>query len=500
MSRPLVVRAVSILGVIAGAGCAQIAGIDETSGNGRPVDSLAVTRLSVGATVESNPQDLTGLTATYFVKRADGSGFDGVPAAVSSDPGKWTTKLYAPAAVQFTLPDVPTPIRRLFAFPSLGVQLAYGVLEHPNPSPAPDGATLSAMLQLDSDYTAADRFTAYCVGAWTSRAFAPTDIIQVPGVNVRMLGPVNYAYSSSVSATGRPQLDRITARDAFLVLRYVNGALVGVAEATPFDQTGTDAVTVAFAAVPQDQVLDVKITSATLTTRYNAVRPAVSGLSMSWGLVAAPGYKYGINAGPSLYSGTLPDVGVMAKYGNPFVARGWNTMFVVSTSASRAYAPAGVTMPLALSAGMSQSLEAPPPGFELTLPAGLPILITLDRTPLSTDGQPYKAPTQFAHVTLVVDAPGGAMSAPPTLYNLYIYDLVLNAAGTGLDRQLVLAAASRDPSFDVPPDVFVAGPSYTMRAFSTLGGYLGADSGDLLNSQLPIAQSYLDSAVFTVTP
>src|SRR5712692_7319720 len=99
MSWLLVVRAVPILGVIAGAGCAQLAGIDETTGNGRPVDSLAVTRVSIGAIVEPNPLDLTGLNATYLVGRADASGFDRVPA--TANPGKWTSKLYAPAAVQF---------------------------------------------------------------------------------------------------------------------------------------------------------------------------------------------------------------------------------------------------------------------------------------------------------------------------------------------------------------------------------------------------------------
>src|SRR5262245_60107826 len=69
------------------AGCAQVLGIEETNGNGRPVDSLAVTRMSVGATVETNPLDLSNLAATYLVARKDGSGVDPIAAAAGQDPG-----------------------------------------------------------------------------------------------------------------------------------------------------------------------------------------------------------------------------------------------------------------------------------------------------------------------------------------------------------------------------------------------------------------------------
>src|SRR5882672_7095158 len=95
---------------VAAAGCAQLAGIQDTNGNGRPGDSVAVTRMSIGSKVVLAPLDPTGLTATYFVASGDPSGFDRVPAAADPGHGGWTTKLRTAAPVEFLLPDVPTPI------------------------------------------------------------------------------------------------------------------------------------------------------------------------------------------------------------------------------------------------------------------------------------------------------------------------------------------------------------------------------------------------------
>ena len=92
------VPAVSAIALVAAGGCAQILGIDDTSSNRRPIASLTVTRMSVGATVEMSPLDLTGLTATYLVASGAASGFDRVPAATGKDAGSWTAKLVFIAA------------------------------------------------------------------------------------------------------------------------------------------------------------------------------------------------------------------------------------------------------------------------------------------------------------------------------------------------------------------------------------------------------------------
>src|SRR3954467_8147449 len=81
------------------AGCAQLAGIDSTSHAG---DSVSVTRMSIGTTVTTAPQDLTGQSATYLVASSAATGFDRVAASPSAR-GRWTSNLRTPAPVVFTL-------------------------------------------------------------------------------------------------------------------------------------------------------------------------------------------------------------------------------------------------------------------------------------------------------------------------------------------------------------------------------------------------------------
>lgn len=475
----------------ASAGCAQIAGIDETSSS----VSVALTRMSVGTTLENAPLELTGLEATFLVANGGASRFDRVPAATAGD-GTWTSKLAAAAPVQFTLPDEPTPRPRMFAFPSRALSILYAVLEHPGRAPAPEGAMLEVTVPLDRGYVMVDDFQVYTVGSWTERMFIAAEIPQAVDVGAMQIGPVSYAFSSSSNIAGRPKLDRLTTDDTFLVLRYADKLLTGVAKAAAFNQVGTDTVTTeAMNAVTADQMLDVKLDTM-LATRFAAARPAVSGLVMNWSLVAAPGYRIASNAGPALHSGSLTaaDTGLAVMYGNPFVtSHDWRTIFTLATRESRDYTPSGATIKATLLAGMDQLIE-PSPGYVLKLEAGLPVLISLDGKPLSTDGQTIQPPTTFVPVTFVSDSPSN------TLYEVQVYDLLPNMAGTLLEYHFVFAAASNEARFDLPPEVFEVGHSYTIRALTTAGGYPTIASGNFLNRELPLSQSFLDSAVFTVTP
>jgi hypothetical protein len=492
MSRVLPV----MMGVVASSmGCAQLAGIDETSQS----NSLAVTRMSIGNTVVSAPLDLTGLQASYLVPTATPGSFQAVTAnQPASLPGTWTKELAEPTPIEFTLPDVPTPIPRVFAFPNRRLSVLFAPLEHPNPSPAPDMAMLTVTTPLDVAAAASDTFQVYTVGSWTSHGL-PAPALATP----LQVGPAPYLFNTSTSLSGRPQLDRLTVQDAFFVLRYAGPALTGVAEASPFDQSGADMVmTPAMAMVAQDQMLAVKLTSSAFTMRYAAVRPAVASLMMNWSLVAAPGYRNASSVGPALNSGPAVDPGVNVNYGNPFAARGWNTIFTLATSENRTVTPMGTTLPVTLYAGMSQFLEPSlvAPGASLDLPAGLPELIAMDGKPLSTDGQMIAAPTKFVEVTFLID------NANSTMFNLQVFDLLPNAAGTALEYHQVFGAASNnktatgEATFEVPPEIFQVGHSYTMRALCVYGGYPGIASGDLTTRELPLAQSFLDSGVFTVMP
>ncbi len=482
--------------IASSASCAQLVGIDDTSGTARVDDSVSVQRMSIGKTVVLTPLDLTGLRANYLVANAgSATGFDRV-AATDAGNGKWVTKLHDPTPVELTFPDVPTPLPRIYGFPVRTLSLLFGALEHPGRLPAPEGATLAFTVALDAPYVN-ETFQVYTVGAWTSRPFLATELPQAPATGAMAIGPVTYAYNTSTNLSGRPQLDALTLQDPFLILRYDGPALTGVAE-TAIEQTGNDAVNPPMATVVRDQLLDVKLDASAVAGRFSIVRPQAPSLSMRWSLIAAPGYRVAFFAGPALQSGMLvaTDTGVSVMYGNPFVlpprSYGWNTMFALFTTASRVYTPAGTMTPVNLEAGMNQFIE-PSPRFELKLEAGLPELILIDGQSLSRDGLTIPQPKKLAAVTFSADHPTN------TLYALEVYDLQPNAMMTGLDRHLVIRAFSSEQHFDVPPENFQVGHSYTLRVLCSSGGYPAIGEGDFTNRQLPLSQSYLDSGVFTVT-
>jgi hypothetical protein len=479
------------LGLAALSACAQLAGIDDTSGGGG--NSITVTRMSIGKTVVTAPLDLAGLEASYLVENpASALGFDRVPARAGN--GRWSAEVATIAPVELTLPDVSEPLPHVFAFPNRALHILYSVLEHVGRSPAPDGATIGVMLDLETAYVAADRFQAYTVGSWTSRSLAANEILQPPDMGATQISTLQpYAYASSASAAGRLQLDRHTADDVFLILRYAGAVLTGVAEADPFTQNGSDTVHATMSTVARDLTLDVKLDTANLATRFSAARPAMSGLSLTWSLVASPGYRIAFVGGPALNSGTLmpTDAGLQAAYGNPFADRGWNTMFTLATSTSRVYTPMGTTTPVTLVGGINQFIE-PSAGFTLKLDAGLPVLIQLNGTALLTDGQAFPTPTKFVAVTFSTDLPSN------TLYNLEVYDLLPNMAGTALGLHLVFGAASKETRFQIPPEILEEGHSYTLRVIALAGGHPTVGTGDLSNRELPLSQSYFDSAVIKV--
>jgi hypothetical protein len=225
------------------------------------------------------------------------------------------------------------------------------------------------------------------------------------------------------------------------------------------------------------------------------VRPTVGNLAMSWSLIAAPAYRVASGLGPVLHSGTVAmgEAGVAVAYGNPFTARGWNTMFTLATSMNRTFTPANTTAQATLFAGMNQFIE-PGASDRIDLEAGLPVTIRIDGTLLATDGQLIAPRTGFATITFDADRPSN------TFYTLQVFDLVANMAGTVLENRTVFAAASKEARFSVPAEIFQVGHHYTLRALSVRGGYPAIDTGDFTVRALPLSQSFADSALFTIMP
>ncbi len=479
------------------AGCAQIAGIDETTGPARP-DPLSVTveQIQVGASVVRGPIDLgaiTGLTAQYQVPdESEADGLHRVDAKLTTT-DTWSADVpTGTPPVVFDLPDYPTPVKRQVDLAQRNIFVLYGRMQHPDPEPAPAGATLSVQSTLPSPIVAGEAFQLYTLGSWNVRSFSAAE---TPIAGAATFGPVTFPFSSMGSITGRP-LEKLTTADAVLLLRYVGNKLTGVMAAAPFDQTGTDSITGAMTAVIADQTLGINVgPPAQVLARYAPVRPSMPTVSMAWFLHAAPGYEIGNDNGPLLDAAgvAMADTGMISTtYGNPFVAKRWPTVLTWATSASRTYAPAG-QLPVALTAGLFQQLE-PTAGATLDLPAGLPEVITIDGRPLSSDGLAIPRSTQPVHIAFVSGITNN------TLYQLQIYELVPNAANTALVQKIALSATALAPQFTLAADVLAPGKLYNLRAICLQGGYPGATVGDLRPRSLPTAVGYLDGGVFKVTP
>ena len=482
--------------LLAVAGCAQLAGIDETSGPDVPAGvSLTFERISIGATVVRSPLDLTGQTATYLVE--DASAADGLVRveALQTDANTWTASAPAVATgtppVVFTLPDQPYP--RMYALPSRDLLGQLGVYEHPNPTPAPSPAMITVTATLPTPFNGTEAFELYSVGTWTRTT------LPVPLLSATTLGPVAFDYGT-VSATGhaRPP-ERITLDDVHAVLRYDGAPLTGVLEVAPFDQTGDDMMGGVMVAVPLDQTLDVTIAPATLPARLMTPQPAMTSTSMGWFMTAAPGAAAAFNVGPVLVSGTLTDASptqLTATYGNPFVGKGWPAVVEMRVQATRPYTDPVTAAVINLAGSMTSFVAASTLGVgaALDVPAGMPQAVSLDATPLTTDGLMIPRPIVAPVITFTTDG------TADTLYAMALFQLSPNVTATALERTLVLSATASEPRFVVPPELLVPGATYVVRVGATSGGFTAVASGDLTQRSLPISQTSYEAGVFTVIP
>jgi hypothetical protein len=465
-------------------GCAQLFGLDETSG-GPPSASLSFERVSIGARLVTAPQDLSGSMATYLVPDdAEPTGLARVP-AIQVEPGRWTAPITRSAPVLFDLPDHPRPILRIFDFPQVEVKALFGVLEHPRPQPAPEGATITVNTTLDVPFNGTDRFELFTLGSWNAVALA------APAVGATVLAQT-FPFTAMSSLTGRTPHERITADDAAVVLRYAGNELRGAVRSAPFDQTGDDTVSGPLVTV-ELQPFSFAIDQMDVMQRYGMVRPLVGTPTMQWTVRAAPGAQLNTDLGPLLAAGGPTDATtVSSQAGNPF-APDWPSTVLWLTQASRTYTPPAAGLPVTLFAGMHERaiLE---PGLQMKLPAGLPTRITLIGTVLENDGVTIAKPARGVEVSFQTDVPAN------TMYQLQLFKLVPNAAMTALQHELRVAAHGVKPQFVLPPELFEAGALYTLRAIAVAGGFPGIAAGDLTQRSIPIAVSFLDSGVFQVAP
>jgi hypothetical protein len=473
-----------LLAVWLAAGCAQLAGIDDTTGGGG--FTLHVTAEYDGATVVQQPLDVTGQTATWFQPdAADPTTLDRF-AGMQTDTDEWTaTGPSGTPAIELTLPDVPVPFTHLVAAAPADVtvpELYYG---DPSPQlPAADAA-FDVNVTLPTAIAAGEQYEIDAVGAWAlyglGAAEAPVGALQI--------GPITVPYSSFLPNTPSP-VAAITAADVVVLLRYTGDALTGVLQIPPFAQTDTgDALTGTLTEVTADQTLTATIDPATAATRYQALRPTMSGFGVSWGAYASPGASLDSGAGVLVAGGSplATDTTLTAMYGNPFTSPSWPVVFEYVTSETRSYTAGGI--PISLGAGL-YTISDTSAGQTFSLPAGLPELISIDQTPLNTDGMAVTLAAGPVDVRFDADQPMN------TSYELQLYDIVVT--GTQATTTQVFDYVGPSADFTVPPELFVSGHTYVVRASCVQGGEPGFATGDLVSRSLPLSVGYFDSAVFTI--
>ncbi len=493
---PRLVVGVSV--AFAGSGCAQLFGIDETTGSGSdgglpPGEvSAKIDHISIAAEVATTPQDLTGQTATYTT--ATGA------VIATAGTGVFTATIPdGTPPIEFTLPDVPTPFPRVFDLGARSLTIGYVRFEHPNPQPAPAGATIAIHATLPSSYVSAEAFQVYSVGTWGAHTLTAAEL-PAPDTGATSIGvtlPYDSASGHFTPGTSAP-LAGITTADQLLLLRYAGSTLTGYLPYPPFAGTGTDSVTGTMSVNTANKTLTQTIDPTAPGPRLAAARPAPSGLSMSWEVLAAVDSQHGEAGGTQLNAGAVPATQapgpIDASYANPFGSFGWGSALAWLASESRQFTDSASGQSIALSTGLQQFVDASSTD-PLDLPAGVPLTVSIDQMPLVTDGMV---------VGLDLGATGTAVLSidsrdHPTndLYEWTVYEL--EPGTTALTASPRLDAYAVQPTVTIPTSVFVAGHIYTIRAFCRTGGYPALATGDIETTQFPMSVGYHDSGAFTVS-
>ena len=476
--------------LVALTGCAQLAGIDDTS---KPPDtqpsfaSLRVERVHIGTTIVTGPQDLTANTASFLVPDDTAPGGQRRVPATLAGLDTWQADVGdMPVPIQFDSPELPNPVARIFDLPNLTLTAAVPVLEHPQPAPAPENATFNINVGLNTAH-GVEGYQMFTVGAW-SAVNLPQPVAGATSLTTAvMLAPTNSPIR---------RLDRITTSDTVVLLRYSGNQLVAHFEVPPFDQDVTTNITGAYSATPADQALDIRVEQTRSAQRLSTVRPAVNAPSYVWRLRASPGLDYFVENGPQLNASgvaaptTADPQTITAPYGNPFAAK-FRTLLQWDVTSTRTYTNPTTGETATLAARLSERAE-PSAGLVVATPAGLPDRITANGTVLNVDNLTVVAPANApVEVSFVTDA------ASNTGHHVQLLELVPNMMG-GYTLTNVVVATMLAPQTRIPRDLFKDGALYALRAFSFQGCTPAIASGDLTQLALPCSITFADSGVFQV--
>lgn len=458
------------------AGCAQLAGIQDTSKPSGEV-SLQLQRVYLGATIVSEPLDLPASPTAILPSST-------VPMPATM-PGTYSAHASDALGVLYTGTDLPMPYQHLL---ELGADQRASelVYVHPNATPPDAAAGLSLNVTLPGTYAATQTIDVIAIGAWSAHTLTGMELPALGASTVTASIP----YSMFQPMTDQSPLVKIVQADQVIVARYTGQTLTGQLIVPPFDQTASDMIMGTMAAVTPTVPFDAKIDPMMISTRLGMVQPAGTTFASAWRLDATPLYAVGQTGGMQLDGGSfvMTATSLAASYANPFATLMWKPVLTYASSSSRTYMMG--TMPVTLSSFLIEERD-PAPGLMLDVPTALPQTVTLASTVLSSDGLMVTvdptAPTDLSFTT---------ESASATLYGATVYELVADTMG--VQRNRVLAMFGLAPSFSIPAGVLQPGHTYEIDAQTMTGGYTGAPDGDMQTFAFPVSYAIAASGVFTV--
>ena len=459
------------------AGCAQLAGIKDTSKPAGEV-TLQLQRVYVGATLATEPLVLATAPSVIL----SGSTVPALP----TTPGTYTANATDPLGVFYTGTDLPMPVQHLL---SLGATMSADetVFVHQNASAPDPAAAMTLNVTLPGSYETTQTLQVVAIGAWSAHTLS--GMMELPGVGTTTLS-ASIAYSTFLPMTTQSPIVKIVKADQVVITRSTGQTLTGQLIVPPFDQTASDMITGTMAMVTPTAPFDATIDPTTISTRLGTVQPAGTSFSSLWRLDASPGYAVGQSGGIQLDGGSLAmtATSISSSYANPFAGLSWKPVLEYASYSSRTYMMG--TMPVSLTSYLIEERD-PAPGLMLDVPAALPQTATLGTTVLSTDGLMINidatAPTPLTFTT---------ESGTATLYGATVYELAPDMTGA-IQRNRVLAMLALAPSFSIPAGVLQNGHTYEIDCATVSGGYTGAASGNLQTFAFPASFAIAATGVFT---
>lgn len=256
--------------------------------------------------------------------------------------------------------------------------------------------------------------------------------------------------------------------------------------------TGTTAISGVMAPVTATTPFGVAISASAVATRFTAQVPApTTAATQDWRVQASPGHAFGAPVGVSLANGsfTPTDTAINGVYGNPFPAQ-WRATFTYTASATRTFSIGGAAATMAT---RLQTIDEAKSGLTLDMPVGLPTIITMNGTPLNSDGM-----TAALDVTKQVMVDITADRTQNTLYEVTLVEIAV--VGNQVTQTPLVVVSGTTPHLPLPPRSMQTGHTYNLRTRCIAGGYSGAATGDLQSFALPVSYGYQEGAVFTVIP